>query len=140
MSRLLSYLLHSRNAHANRQSPSAVLVAVWNEEDRGRSNRIASLLRSRGISTDVAPTAQKIGKQIRYASRLGIPYVWLPADPGADPDSPNATDQVRNIVTGKQERGDSASWKPGTVYARQEIVVGQDGESAGTEKSSKDQQ
>lgn len=140
LSRLLSYLLHSRNAHANRQSPSAVLVAVWNEEDRGRSNRIASLLRSRGISTDVAPTAQKIGKQIRYASRLGIPYVWLPADPGADPDSPNATDQVRNIVTGEQERGDSASWKPGTVYARQEIVVGQDGESAGTEKSSKDQQ
>lgn len=128
LSRLLSYLLSAKGAHASRQSPSAVMVAVWNEEDRASSNHIASILRSRGISTDVAPAAQKIGKQIRYASRLGIPYVWFPADPNAQEDSENATQQVRNIVTGDQEQADSASWNPSSVYARQHIVFNKDGQ------------
>ncbi|MDO5694104.1 MAG: His/Gly/Thr/Pro-type tRNA ligase C-terminal domain-containing protein, partial [Aeriscardovia aeriphila] len=96
---------------------------VWNEEDRDHSNAIARLLRSRGIATDVAPAAQKIGKQIRYASRLGIPYVWLPADPNAEAGSENATDQVKNIITGEQESGDASSWTPQASYDKQEVVV-----------------
>lgn len=126
LSRLLAYLLHTAGAHANRMSPAAVLVSVWNEEDRDHSDAIAHALRARGIATDVAPKAQKIGKQIHYASRLGIPYVWIPADPNAEADSPNATDQVRNIVTGEQEAGDASSWQPDTMNARQSIVTSAD--------------
>lgn len=128
LSRLLSYLLSVRKARASRQSPSAVMVAVWNEDDRASSNRIAFQLRSRGISTDVAPSAQKIGKQIRYASRLGIPYVWFPVDPNAQAGSDNTTQQVRNIITGQQETADPASWNPSSVYARQHIVFDKDGQ------------
>ena len=79
LSRLVSYMLHTAGAHASRVSPAAVLVAVWNEEDRPAANRIANQLRARGIATDVAPTAAKLGKQIKYADKLGIPYVWFPA-------------------------------------------------------------
>ncbi len=58
----------------------AVLVAVWDEEDRGDSNANRQpTLRARGIAADVAPTAAKLGKQIKYADKLGIPYVWFPA-------------------------------------------------------------
>ena len=35
-------------------------------------------LRRRGIPTEVSPSAAKFGKQIRYAERRGIPYVWFP--------------------------------------------------------------
>lgn len=37
LSRLVSYMLHTAGAHANRVSPASVLVAVWNEADRSAS-------------------------------------------------------------------------------------------------------
>ncbi len=123
LSRLLAYLLHTAGAHASRMSPAAVLVGVWNEDDRDRSDAVADRLRARGIAADVAPKAQKIGKQIRYASRLGIPYVWLPADPNAEEGSENATVQVRDIVSGDQKQGDVSSWEPDPMAARPSIVT-----------------
>lgn len=119
LSRLLSYMLHTAGARASRVSPAAVLVAVWNEDDRAASNAIANTLRDRGIAADVAPTAAKLGKQIRYADKLGIPYVWFPAD-RADG---QAVDQVKNIVTGQQIEADAKSWRPDTVVARQTVEI-----------------
>ncbi|WP_297316161.1 histidine--tRNA ligase [Bifidobacterium indicum] len=115
LSRLLSYLL-AQGAQASRVSPATVMVAVWNEEERPVSNHIAQGLRARGIATDVAPTAAKIGKQIRYADHLGIPYVWFPAQ-----EDQEEGDQVKNIVTGDQVPADPVSWTPDSVYARQTV-------------------
>ena len=124
LSRLVSYMLHTAGAHASRVSPAAVLVAVWTEEDRPAANRIANQLRARGIATDVAPTAAKLGKQIKYADKLGIPYVWFPATAaesaeGAEP----AGDEVKNIVTGEQVAADCTSWEPDTVVAQQTVEI-----------------
>ena len=116
LSRLVSYMLHTAGAHASRVSPAAVLVAVWNEDDRPAANRIAAQLRARGIATDVAPTAAKLGKQIKYADKLGIPYVWFPGQEGAG-------DEVKNIVTGEQTAAESTSWEPDTVVARQTVEI-----------------
>jgi histidyl-tRNA synthetase len=122
LSRLVSYMLHTAGARPSRVSPAAVLVTVWNESDRHSSNVIADDLRARGIAADVAPSAVKIGKQIRYADRLGIPYVWFPAQVEQDSQGdPQAGDEVKNIVTGEQERADSTSWEPDIVYAQQSI-------------------
>lgn len=115
LSRLLSYLL-AQGAQASRISPASVMVAVWNEEERPVSNHIAQDLRARGIAADVAPTAAKIGKQIRYADHLGIPYVWFPAQ-----EDQEEGDQVKNIVTGDQVPADPVSWTPDSVYARQTV-------------------
>ena len=119
LSRLVSYMLHAAGAHANRVSPASVLVAVWNEADRSASNLIANQLRSRGIAADVAPTAAKLGKQIKYADKLGIPYVWFPADASEE----GAQDEVKNIITGDQRPADAQSWEPDTVYAQQTVTV-----------------
>lgn len=119
LSRLVSYMLHTAGAKASRVSPAAVLVAVWNEEDRPASNAIANELRFRGIATDVAPTAAKLGKQIKYADKLGIPYVWFPADRS----DPNAVDEVKNIVSGEQTAADAKSWEPDTLVARQTVEI-----------------
>ena len=122
LSRLLSYMLHTAGATVSRVSPAAVLVAVWNEQDRPACNQIAQNLRSRGIAADVSPTAAKLGKQIKYADKLGIPYVWFPAD---STDSSSSHDEVKNIITGNQEIADSTSWQPDTVYARQTVSCAQ---------------
>ena len=119
LSRLVSYMLHAAGAHANRVSPASVLVAVWNEADRSASNVIANQLRARGIAADVAPTAAKLGKQIKYADKLGIPYVWFPSDAAED----GVGDEVKNIITGDQQPADARSWEPDTVYARQTVTV-----------------
>lgn len=112
-------MLHAAGAHANRVSPASVLVAVWNEADRSASNVIANQLRARGIAADVAPTAAKLGKQIKYADKLGVPYVWFPSDAAED----GVGDEVKNIITGDQQPADARSWEPDTVYARQTVTV-----------------
>lgn len=119
LSRLVSYMLHTAGAHASRISPAAVMVAVWNEDDRPAANAIANQLRSRGIAADVAPTAAKLGKQIKYADKLGIPYMWFPA--AASEDGEAKGDEVKNIITGDQCPADAKSWEPDTVYARQTV-------------------
>ena len=65
----------------SRQVPSAVLIAVDTEETRDRAAGVAQALRARGIPCEVAPRADKYGKQIevivhsipiiRSSSRIG---------------------------------------------------------------------
>jgi histidyl-tRNA synthetase len=122
LSRLVSYMLHSAGAKPSRVSPAAVLVAVWDEESRSVSNGIAAQLRKRGIAADVSPSAAKLGKQIRYADHLGIPYVWFPANSGDSPEDSKG-EQVKNILTGEQQNADCLSWMPDTVYAQQSVQI-----------------
>ena len=82
---------------ASRSVPTCVLVAVTDEERRGRSEDVAAALRSRGISTEVAPKADKFGKQIRYADRRGIPFVWFP-----DTDDGHAVKDIRSGRPGRR--------------------------------------
>jgi histidyl-tRNA synthetase len=105
VSRLLARLLGTGLVAASRAVPTAVVVAVSHEQDRARSNRIASALRARGIPTEVAPSAARFGKQIRHADRRGVPFVWFP---GAD----GAPDQVKDIRSGDQVDADAATWEP----------------------------
>jgi histidyl-tRNA synthetase len=105
VSRLVSRLLADSLVTATRANPAAVLVAVSNEENRAESNSIATQLRARGIPCDVAPTAAKFGKQIQFADRRGIPYVWF----HGTQDQPS---QVKDIRTGDQVDADPATWNP----------------------------
>src|SRR3954447_2294965 len=78
VSRTLVPLLSEGVLAGSRPVPSAVLVALVDEEGRPTSERIADALRARGIACEVAGGAQKYGKQIRFAERRGIPFVWFP--------------------------------------------------------------
>jgi histidyl-tRNA synthetase len=100
LSRLVSRLLTVPLATVTRSVPAAVLVAVTSEETRPQSAAVAAALRGRGIPVETAPTAAKFGKQIRYADRRGIPYVWFP-DEG----------QVKDIRSGEQVDADASTWE-----------------------------
>lgn len=111
VSRLVSRLLSAGLVTATRGVPTAVLVAVADEATRGRSDAVAAALRARGIPADVAPTAAKFGKQIKFADRRGIPFVWFPGQPGDDGEADGA-DQVKDIRSGEQVDADAATWEP----------------------------
>lgn len=106
VSRLVARVLSAGLMHATRGVPAAVLVAVTDELGRERSNAEAAALRSRGIPCEVAPTAAKFGKQIRYADRRQIPFVWFPAD------TQGGQAEVKDIRSGEQSPADSAHWQP----------------------------
>ena len=117
LTRLVHLLVTRRGLTADRSTPAAVLVAVTDEESRYRSRSVAAALRGRGIPCEVAPSAARFGKQIRYADRRGIPYVWFPgaADDGSD--------QVKDIRSGVQVDADAAAWECPPADLRPGIVV-----------------
>jgi histidyl-tRNA synthetase len=59
-----------------------VLVTVWNEESLGDSLAFASELRRDApeLRVDVYPEADKLGKQLKYASSRGVPFVVVIGD------------------------------------------------------------
>jgi histidyl-tRNA synthetase len=61
-------------------SPADVMVTIWNEDSTGESIALASELRSKGLRVDLYPEADKMGKQFKYASARGIPFVAIIGD------------------------------------------------------------
>jgi histidyl-tRNA synthetase len=61
-------------------SPADVMVAIWNEDSVGESLVLATELRSAGLRVDLYPEADKMGKQFKYASARGIPFVAIVGD------------------------------------------------------------
>ena len=56
-------------------SPADVMVAIWSEDSISDSLALAQELRRAGLRVDLYPDADKLGKQLRYASSLGVPCV-----------------------------------------------------------------
>ena len=54
-----------------------VMMAVFDAVDAPHALRVAALLRQSGLRVLVYPDADKIGKQIKYADSLGIPFVAI---------------------------------------------------------------
>jgi len=119
ISRSLVPLIARGHLGASRKVPSAVLVALADEESRPASDAIAQQLRASGVPCEVAPSAQKFGKQIRYAERRGIPYVWFTT---GHPDE-GGTHEVKDIRTGEQVAADPATWTPPTEDLRPQVVT-----------------
>jgi histidyl-tRNA synthetase len=115
ISRSLVPLLARGHLQASRKVPSAVLVALADEESRPASDAIAQQLRASGVPCEVAASAQKFGKQIRYAERRGIPFVWFTTAEG--------THEVKDIRTGEQVAADPATWTPPTEDLRPQVAT-----------------
>jgi histidyl-tRNA synthetase len=106
VTRLLVPLFQRGALTASRSVPSAVLIALPNEQARRDCDALATRLRARGIPVEVVAAPQKYGRQIRYAERRGIPYVWFPGEP------PHAEHSVKDIRSGDQHPADPDSWQP----------------------------
>ncbi|MGF7238771.1 MAG: histidine--tRNA ligase [Frankia sp.] len=87
-------------------APSDVLVVIPSDARRAQALATARLLRTRGFNVETYHQADKLAKQVRYASRKAIPYVWFP--PFED-DRPH---EVKSMTGGDQAAADPATWTP----------------------------
>jgi histidyl-tRNA synthetase len=89
-----------------RISPADVLVILNSEEDRGLASETAKDLRSRGLNVELYHAPQKFSKQMGYAEKKGIPFVWMP------PFRDTLVHEVKNMASGEQTEADPKEWKP----------------------------
>lgn len=75
-----------------------VMVTVWSEELMTESLKLAKELRERGLRVSVYPEADKLGKQLKYASALNVNFVCVLGEDEAK----NNFISVRNMNTGEQ--------------------------------------
>ncbi len=79
-------------------NPANILVTVFDQDCLAYSLTIAAILRSAGMNVMVYPEAAKIGKQFKYADRVGARYVIV-----AGPDERDGkTLQVKDMQSGEQ--------------------------------------
>ena len=105
VTRALGPLLSRGAIRASRSTPTCVLVALADEASRPAAAAVAAALRSRDIAAEVAPDASKYGKQIKFAERRGIPFVWFDQ-------TGSGSHEVRDIRSGTQLPADPDTWDP----------------------------
>jgi len=116
VTRLLGRLFGQGLLDVSRKVPTCVLVALPDDESRDRCRQVAAALRARDIACQVAPEPAKYGKQIKFAERRGIPFVWFP--------QPDGTHQVRDIRSGDQMDADPSSWMSPEADLRPTLIGG----------------
>ncbi|MGH3813292.1 MAG: His/Gly/Thr/Pro-type tRNA ligase C-terminal domain-containing protein, partial [Pseudonocardiaceae bacterium] len=85
--------------------PSDVLVVIPSDQRRAQAVATAAQLRARGLNTELYHQADKLAKQIRYASRKGIPFVWFPPFEDGEPH------EVKDMSSGAQGEADPETWQ-----------------------------
>ncbi|MDR2748422.1 MAG: histidine--tRNA ligase [Bifidobacteriaceae bacterium] len=102
LTRLLYILFENSSLKTQGKTAADTFIILDSENDRQAALCIAEVLRNRGISTIISPKANKYGKQIEMAQKLGIKYVWFL--------SPEL--EIKNIITGEQKKADPKTWMP----------------------------
>ena len=103
VSRLLSYLFTKGGWNPTRSSPTEVLVALPQEDLRGKANEIARQLRQADVPAEVFHEPAKLDKQVRYADRKQIPYVMFPF-------TWPETIEVKELASGNQVTQPLSEW------------------------------
>ncbi len=75
-----------------------VMVTVWSEETISESLKLAAELRNAGLRITVYPEADKLGKQIKYADSIKVPWVCVIGES----EIANSTVTIKNMLTGEQ--------------------------------------
>lgn len=85
-------------------SPADVLVILPNEDARGVMNETAATLRGKGLNVETFHSPSKLKRQLAYAEKKGIPYVWFP------PFDADGAHEVKNMDTGDQNPASPDDW------------------------------
>ena len=106
--RLFDVLRQTGHIQTGAKSPADILMVLPNEEQRAEAAQTARILRERGYNVELYHAPQKIKKQLSYAEKKGIPYVWFP------PFESGQDHEVKNMLKGEQANADPSSWNKDT--------------------------
>ena len=106
LTRLFSKMLEEGLIVEGAKCPTQVLIVLPDEGRRDVAAARALALRQRGLNVELFHSDAKLKRQLAYAERKGIPFVWFP--PFAD----GQPDEVKDMKTGAQKPADIAVWKP----------------------------
>ncbi|MFW0155004.1 histidine--tRNA ligase [Rothia sp. P6271] len=119
VTRLVSRIIAEKMAEPTRKVPSAVFVALTHEEMWSEAQDVAVALRSRGIACEVSAQATKFGKQIKYAEKRGIPFVWFTYES----EHGELTHEVKDIRSGEQVSADPLQWSPADEDLKVRVIA-----------------
>jgi histidyl-tRNA synthetase len=83
-----------------------LLIANLRDGADGQLRKLAKAFRERGINTEIYHQTSPLDRQIRYALRKQIPYVWLCSD------GDNTQHAVRELNNKNQYEADPEHWSP----------------------------
>ena len=99
-SRLFDRIRLKGNLPALGMSPATILVTLPSEELRPLVMETAQTLRSQGYNVETFHSPSKIKRQLAYAQKKSIKYVWFPEQ-----------QEVKNMETGEQVKASIEDWK-----------------------------
>ena len=100
LTRLFAKLLKEGRIQPAAKTPTQILVTLPSQELRPAAAAIANQLRTAGYNVELYHSPQKTAKQLEYANRKAIPYVWfVPFDEGGE-------HQIKNMQSGNQAQAD----------------------------------
>jgi len=88
----------------NKKSPAEIMVVLPSEDLREEVAKTARTLRSRGFKVETYHSDSKIKKQMAYAEKKGIDFVWFP------PFEEGKSHEVKNMATGEQKNSSPESF------------------------------
>jgi histidyl-tRNA synthetase len=94
-----------------------VMATIWNVEHVSNALALAGELRAAGLRVEVYPEADKLGKQMKYASTRGAQFVTIEGDD----ERARGEVTIKNLVTSEQQavpRADVATWIGARVVRR----------------------
>ncbi len=104
LSRLFSKLLAEGLIAPARPVPTEILVVLPSEQRRAEATETAATLRRRGYKVELFHAASKLKRQLAYAEKKRIPFVWFP------PFDDEGAHEVKDMAAGIQETADPRTW------------------------------
>ncbi len=105
LTRLFGLLLDKGLIQPGAKAPTQILVVLPEEARRAEAAATAHTLRARGFNVELYHTDTKIKKQLAYAEKKGIPFVWFPPFKDGQPH------EVKNMGTGAQSQSSPDIWQ-----------------------------
>ena len=106
LTRIFAKLLAEGLLPTGPSCPTDVLMVLPEDPARAAvAAQGAARLRSRGMNVELYHQPDKVTKQVRYAARKGIAYVWFP------PLSDDRQHEVKDLATGEQHVADPETWQ-----------------------------
>ena len=105
LTRLFDVLLQNGYIKTHKKCPADILVFLPSEEMRTLAHQTAQTLRKRGFKVELYHAPQKMKKQLSYAEKKGIEYVWFP------PFEDGQAHEVKDMRSGEQVQATPEDWK-----------------------------